>query len=253
MSGPGLGPRGTAEGLYRNTLESRATGTPAKAWANPHFTSFKGTPEIQFKGTPFLTHHPATVVTHEFTHFAQDLGGRGVLRQRIDTDAHKLADAAEGITDRWKQFRAGGGRHGIGGVPDQGTFRISPEEYRRINEFTEEGRRIRAQTGDHELGAERAAIRQRERFERWQRGEPDWAQYKGPGHGQEARHLTLDEVEPGKLTGQSAVTRRWPDEMRRLMEARRDRESRRLKEVRRRKLAETAPKSPEGLRRFWPF
>ena len=230
--GPGLGPRVTAEGLYENLLGRRATGVTANVPLSPDFTSFKGTPEIQFKGGPSLSLAPATAVPHEFAHFAQDLGGLGVLRDKIDLDAHRLVEKAEGIHDRWKQFSAGGGKIGRRGIVDQGTFPMSPEQYRRHNEYMDELRRIQALPGEHELGAERAAIRQRERFERWKRGEPDWAEYKGPGHGQEARHLTLDEAEPGKLTGESAVSRRWPEEKRKLMEAGSNRERRRSAQVR---------------------
>ena len=251
--GPGLGPGGTAEGLYETLLGRSATGVAANVPLSPDFTSFKGTPEIQFKGGPSLSLDPATVVPHEFAHFAQDLGGHGVLREKIDLDAHMLADKAEDIRDRWKQFRAGGGKIGRRGIVDQGTFPMSPEQYRRHNEYMDELRRIQALPGEHELGAERAAIRQRERFERWKRGEPDWAEYKGPGHGQEARHLTLDEAEPGKLTGESAVSRRWPEEKRKLMEAGSNRERRRSAQVRRRALVETAKKRREGPLRFWPF
>jgi hypothetical protein len=249
-----LGPSGMAEGLYRNLLTRQATGVTAHAPLSPDFTSFKGTPGIQFKGGPYLTHDPATVVPHEFAHFAQDLGGHGVLRQKIDFDAHMLADKAEGLSDRWKQFRAGGGKIGLRpGELDQGTFPMSPEQYRRHNEFMDEGRRIRSLPGEDELGAERAAIRQRERFERWKRGESDWDQYKGPGHGQEARHLTLDEAEPGKLTRKLVVAGRWTEEKRKLMAARSDRQRRRWDQERRKALAESAQKRREGLRRFWPF
>ena len=243
-------------GLYENLLGRRAsegTGVLANVPLSPDFTSFKGTPEIQFDVGPFLGLNPVTVVPHEFAHFAQDLGGHGVLRNKIDLDAHRLVEKAEGIHDRWKQFRAGGGKIGRRGIVDQGTFPMSPEQYRRHNEYMDEFRRIQALPGERELGAERAAIRQGERFVRWKKGEPDWAEYKGPGHGQEARHLTLDEAEPGKLTGQSAVARRWTEEKRILMEARSDRQRRRWAQERRKALAESAQKRREGLLRFWPF
>jgi hypothetical protein len=231
IHGPGLGTTGAAEGTYENLLFSDLSrGVPEGVLPNPGFTSFKGTPQIQFKGGPDLELNPATVVPHEFAHFAQDLGGRGVSRRRVDIDAHELADKVEGITDRWKQFREGGGEidyHGLvseGGTPKPGTVPLSQEQYQRLNEFMDEGRELRARGGPAELGAERAGIKQRERFERWKRGESDWDKYKGPGHGEHVRHLTPDESVPGAETGNRYIKQRWPDEVRRLSGSRRERD-----------------------------
>jgi hypothetical protein len=196
MMDPGSPLAGRPAGVYDNLLRPtpaqpgaqlpgilrgrQAAEVAANAPRSPYFTSFKGTPKIQFEGGPSPSFNPATVVPHEFAHFAQDLGGHGITRHRIDLDAHmRNALDTNVLLPRFPMAN----------------------RMRETMKFKREARRLRALPGEHELGAERAAIRQRERFERWKRGEPDWDQYKGPGHEQEARHLTLDEAEPGKLTG----------------------------------------------------
>jgi|TARA_R110002020_G_scaffold225657_5_gene435741 hypothetical protein len=281
-----------ALGTYSNPDEMWRSLTPSKqaeaqavsealgggnARASKGFTSFSGRPEVQLRAA--VNTRPASeIVPHEFAHFAQDLRGQGARRATDARAAHHALDQEFDMKGTWDRFREGGGGFAPARWSDEemkfirtdmkpGTAPMTDEQWKRHIGWSDEGRRIRDEGFHRELGAERTATKQRERFERWRRGETDWDQYKGigmdpqqPASNIAARHVTGDQLLPGKRQHDTAIRNRWNTEQKAMAKRRAQlAETRRQERVENLGRANRRPRRQrsEGVRRpllnFWPF